>query len=76
MRFKSAVYRFSGVYLTPHLVRDIWASEYLDATGDITGAADRLGDTPQTVMQHYAHILKRKAQNRTETWLTNQLTSP
>jgi integrase len=73
VRFKEAVYRFSGVYITPHLVRDIWASEYLDATGDVAGAADRLGDAPQTVMQHYAHILKRKAQSRTDTWLTSQL---
>jgi integrase-like protein len=74
LRFKEAIYRFSGAYVTPHLVRDIWASEYLDETGDITGAADRLGDTPQMVMQRYAHILKRKAQQRTETWLANQLT--
>jgi Phage integrase family len=73
VRFKETVYRFSGVYLTPHLVRDIWASEYLDATGDITGAADRLGDTPQTVMQRYAHVLKRKAQYRTENWLSAQI---
>jgi integrase len=78
-RFEETIYRFSGVYVTPHLVRDIWASEYLDETGDITGAADRLGDTPQMVMQRYAHILKRKAQQRTEAWLANQLgraTSP
>jgi hypothetical protein len=56
-------------------VRYPW-SPSIDATGDITGAADRLGDTSQTVMQHYAHVLKRKAQHRTETWLTNQLMSP
>jgi hypothetical protein len=45
----------------------------LDATGDIAGAADKLGDSPQTVMRHYAHILKRKTQNRTDLWLSSHL---
>jgi site-specific recombinase XerC len=71
--FTRTIYRFTGRYTTPHMVRDSWASEYLDATGDIAGAADKLGDSPATVMKHYAHILKRKAQDRTDVWLSNHL---
>jgi integrase len=71
--FTRTIYRFTGRYTTPHMVRDSWASEYLDATGDIAGAADKLGDSPATVMKHYAHILKRKAQDRTDLWLGNHL---
>ncbi|HEY5867743.1 MAG TPA: tyrosine-type recombinase/integrase [Candidatus Tectomicrobia bacterium] len=71
--YTNAVYRLTGKYTTIHLIRDAWASEYLDATGDIAGAADRLGDTPQTVMKHYAHILKQRTQERTGQWLTSHL---
>jgi integrase len=71
--FTRTIYRFTGRYTTPHIVRDAWASEYLDATGDITGAADKLGDSPSTVMRHYAHILKRRAQDRTDLWLSSYL---
>ena len=71
--FTRTIFRFTGRSTTPHMVRDSWASEYLDATGDIAGAADKLGDLPSTVMSHYAHVLKRKAQNRTGAWLNNHL---
>jgi site-specific recombinase XerD len=72
--YTRTVYRVLGKYTTIHLIRDAWASDYLDATGDIAGAADRLGDTPQTVMQHYAHILKQRTQDRTGLWIADHLT--
>ena len=63
-------WRFSGVGVTPHMIRDIWASEYLDAhPGDVGGCARRLGNRPETVMAHYAHILKRSADGRAEQFL-------
>jgi hypothetical protein len=71
--YTRTVYRVLGKYTTIHMIRDAWASDYLDATGDIAGAADRLGDTPQTVMQHYAHILKQRTQDRTGLWITGHL---
>jgi Phage integrase family len=71
--YTKAVYRVLGKYTTIHLARDAWASDYLDATGDIAGAADRLGDNPKTVMDHYAHILKQRTQDRTGLWISNHL---
>jgi hypothetical protein len=41
--------------------------------GDYETVADRLGDTPQTVMQHYAHILKQRTQDRTGQWIVGHL---
>jgi hypothetical protein len=55
------------------MVRDSWASEYLDATGDVAGCAEKLGDTVEMVLKHYAHILKRRAQGRTDLWLQAHL---
>ncbi len=71
--FRAAVYRFTGRRTTMHLVRDAWATEYLDATGDVTGCADMLGDTTEMVLRHYAHVLKNRAQGRTAAWLQTHL---
>jgi integrase len=62
-------YRFTGVTVYPHLIRDIWATEYLNATGDVAGCARRLGNTVGVVMQHYAHILKKDADARAEAFM-------
>ena len=55
------------------MVRDSWASDYLDATGDVAGCADMFGDTVEMVLKHYAHVLKRRAQGRTASWLQTHL---
>jgi integrase len=75
-RFINAVYRFTGLRTTIHMVRDSWASDYLDATGDVSGCADMLGDTVPVILKHYAHVLKRRAQGRTAHWLQTQLGGP
>jgi hypothetical protein len=40
--FKRTVHRYTGYRTTIHMVRDSFATEYLDATGDVAGAADKL----------------------------------
>lgn len=59
---KSTTYAYTGVAVYPHLIRDIWATTYIKATGDFIGAAKRLGDTVETVMKHYAHLLDDDAE--------------
>ncbi len=77
--FKAYAYKYLGVPLTPHLVRDCWATEYLvrtrEETGhaDVIGAAEMLGDTIQTIYKHYAHILGEKAQAKPRKWLKDYL---
>jgi integrase len=67
-------YRFTGIGVTPHMFRDIWATEYLEANrGDVGGCARRLGNTPEMVMAHYAHILQASADERAEAFLQNML---
>ena len=61
LMFFKVIYRITGMRTTIHMVRDSYASEYLDATGDVAGCADKLGDTVEMVLKHYAHILKRRA---------------
>lgn len=77
--FKLCAYRYLGIPLTLHLVRDCWATEYLIKTReengapDVVGAAEMLGDTIGTVYEHYAHILGEQAQVRPKKWLNKLL---
>jgi hypothetical protein len=64
---KSATFRFTGVAVTPHLIRDIWATEYLQAhPGDYETVADRLGNTVPVVIRYYGHIQKAHAQAKAD----------
>jgi Phage integrase family len=72
-------WKFSGVAVNPHLIRDIWATEYIKSTRDLVGAAYMLGDTVEIVLQHYAHLLDAEAEQRATEWLRTWLpdeTSP
>jgi hypothetical protein len=64
---KSATFRFTGVAVNPHLIRDVWATEYLQAhPGDYETVADRLGNTVPVVIRYYGHIQKEQAQAKAE----------
>ena len=52
----------TGRRFYPHLIRTIWTTEYLEAKetrGDVTGAADALGDTVRMVLTAYHEILSK-----------------
>lgn len=63
---KTATYAYTKVAVNPHLIRDIWATTYIKKTGDLAGAAKRLGDTIGTVLDHYAHLLDAEAEERAD----------
>ncbi len=66
--------RFTGVGVTPHIIRDIFATEYLKQyPGDAAGVAKRLGNTIQVVYKHYAHLLDQEADTRADTFLHRTL---
>ena len=47
----------TGKRFYPHLIRTIWATEYLtEHPGDIRGAAYWLNDTPETVFKRYEEL--------------------
>jgi hypothetical protein len=69
-------WKFSGVAVNPHTIRDIWATEYIKNTRDIIGAAYMLGDKVETVLKHYAHLLDADAETRAVQWLASHLSGP
>jgi integrase len=61
------------VAVTPHMFRDIFATEYLNENpGDAAGVARRLGNTVATVYRHYAHLLNASADARADSWLRSK----
>jgi integrase len=75
---KYGTYKFLGVGVNPHLIRDIWATEYLKSEqgrGDIATAAYMLGDKVETILNHYAHLLDQDAEVRAQRWLNEKFGS-
>ncbi len=57
--YESATYRFSGIAMNPHMVRTIWATEYIKSTKNFIDAAYMLGDKVETVLHSYAQLARR-----------------
>jgi hypothetical protein len=63
----------TGQRFYPHLVRSIWATEYIEKTRDFTGAAYMLGDTVATVLRAYQHILGKDQEAKARAFLGTAL---
>jgi hypothetical protein len=56
-RLRRTVYRFTGKHWHPHIVRTVWATEWIRETGDFFTAAIMLNDTLEMVIRRYTHLL-------------------
>jgi hypothetical protein len=68
-----AVDRRLGRHFYPHLIRTLWATEFIHATGDFTTAAYMLNDSVQTVLRRYQAILDRDHQAKAQAFLRQAL---
>jgi hypothetical protein len=59
----------TGQRFYPHLIRTIWATEYLEATQDFTTAATMLGDTLAVVMKTYYDIVHKDQHAKAKAFL-------
>jgi hypothetical protein len=50
------VYRYTGQHWYPHIIRTVWATEWIRNGGDFMKAAIMLNDTLETVIKNYAHL--------------------
>jgi len=65
----------TGVRFFPHMIRTIWATEYLEAPatrGDFAGAATMLGDTIGEVIKTYYHVTVEEHQERGANFIHTQ----
>jgi hypothetical protein len=70
---RAAVDRHLGRHFYPHLIRTIWATEFIHATGDFTTAAYMLNDTVPTVLHRYQALLDRDLQAKARAFLRQAL---
>jgi site-specific recombinase XerC len=50
------VYRYTGQHWHPHIVRTVWATEWMSNGGDMLKAARMLNDKLETVVANYSHL--------------------
>jgi hypothetical protein len=68
-----AVAMRTGQRFYPHLIRTIWATEYLQATQDFQTAATMLGDQLQTVIKTYYDVVHKEQIPKASAFLDKQL---
>lgn len=71
--FERATFKFTGVSLNPHMVRTIYATEYIKATNNFIDAAYMLGDTVETILKSYAKLLDEDCAKRASSWIAHTL---
>ncbi len=71
--FKRATYKFTGIAVNVHMVRTIWATEYIKDTKNVVDAAFMLGDTVETVLKSYAKLLDQDCGKRASQWVAKTL---
>jgi hypothetical protein len=69
---QNIVYRYTGKYWHPHIIRTVWATEYIRSTGDFLTVAVMLNDTLETVIKNYAHLRDENVAEEAYQWLSHQ----
>jgi hypothetical protein len=67
---KKQVYIFTGKpHWHPHIIRTIWATEWIKSHGDFYTAAIMLNDRLETVIKSYAHLLHEDVAEKAYQWV-------
>jgi hypothetical protein len=68
-----STYEYTGRATNPHLIRHIWATEFIASTQRFTVAAAMLGDELETVLRRYSHLKILDAGQRADEFFTELL---
>lgn len=68
MSLRNTVYAYTGQLWHPHIVRTVWATEWIRSTGNFYKAAIMLNDTLDTVIKTYAHLLDTNVADEVDRW--------
>jgi hypothetical protein len=63
------IYSFTGRRWHPHMMRTIWATEWIQSSGDFMTAAIMLNDHLKTVIQNYAHLRDENVAENAYQWV-------
>jgi len=70
---RAAVDRRLERHFYPHLIRTVWATEYIAATGDFTTAAYMLNDSVATVLRRHHALLEDDLKAKARAFLRQAL---
>lgn len=73
--FGRPIYSHTGKRFHPHLVRTVWATEYIKETHDFYGAAIMLNDTLDAVIKNYADVLDEGTARKADEWLQSKVSA-
>jgi Phage integrase family len=68
------VYSYTGKYWHPHIIRTVWATEWIRSRGDFATVATMLGDSLETIIRNYAHLLAEEGVEKAFQWVERQIT--
>jgi hypothetical protein len=67
------IYSFTGRRWHPHIMRTIWATEWIKSHGDFYTAAIMLNDRLETVIQNYAHLMEGNIAEKAYEWVQQRV---
>jgi integrase len=73
MLIQKMTLKYAGVPVNPHMLRTIWATEYIMDNKDPVVAAYMLNDSVKTVMDKYAMLLRPSSADAASEWVTKNL---
>ena len=72
----AAVYRYTGKHWHPHIIRSVWATEWIRYThGDFYTAAIMLNDRLETVIAKYTHLLEEDVADKAYRLINERISS-
>jgi site-specific recombinase XerD len=69
------IYRFTGKRWHPHMIRTVWATEWIKSSGDFMTAAIMLNDRLETVIQNYSHLREENVAENAYEWVQKRINS-
>jgi site-specific recombinase XerD len=67
------IYSFTGRHWHPHIMRTIWATEWIKSGGDFMTAAIMLNDRLETVIKNYAHLRDENDAEKALAWVQGRV---
>jgi hypothetical protein len=72
-RVKRVVYEHTGRYFHPHMIRTVWATEWIKSSGDFMTAAIMLNDRLETVIANYSHLRDENVAENAYKWVQGRV---
>ena len=67
------IYSFTGRHWHPHIMRTIWATEWIQSSGDFMTAAIMLNDRMETVIKNYSHLRDENVSETAYQWVQRRV---